>query len=174
MWHCKHCHLTIQSNTVSSFCVQVNVCKRQWVSKVTKGPFKSETMKSNAHHILVPRVYRFVFTWSRGEILYSDCEHQYCWLCLMTEMYVKRALICSKLTLAACHKRYFSRSCQCEPPKANMSSKAMSWAEPRLWPLMGFQPIFTWQIQWSERVLKRQKVKILLLWKFCSHCSPPW
>lgn len=50
-----HCHLTIQSNTVSSFCVQANMCKRQRASRVTEGPFKSETLKSNGH-IMVSRV----------------------------------------------------------------------------------------------------------------------
>lgn len=35
-----HCHFTTQSNTVSSFCVQVNMCKRQWVSNVIEGPLK--------------------------------------------------------------------------------------------------------------------------------------
>lgn len=79
---------------------------------------------------------------TRGEILHTNWEHPY-WVCLLTKAYVKRTLICCMLTLAGCQKRYFSHSCQCEPPKANTSSKAMSWAEPCLWLLVGFQPIFT-------------------------------
>lgn len=66
-----HCHLTIQSNTVSSFCVQVNVCKRQRASRVTEGPFKSETEKQWTYNGLLS----FVFTWNKGGILYSNWEH---------------------------------------------------------------------------------------------------
>lgn len=166
--HCVwHCHLTIQSNTVSSFCVQVNACKRQWVSRsLSKKKTKPRLWK--AMDILFWSL-KFIGVCShetRGK--YSTVNEStntadtpISWL-----KHVKRASIRYKLTLAARHKQYFSHSRQYEPPKANMSSKAVSWAKLCLWLLMGSQPIFTWQIQWSERVLKRQKVRILLLGKF--------
>lgn len=98
------CHLTIQSNTVSSFSVQGNLCKRQWVSNITEGPLKSDRWVLCSYE-------------KKRETLHNSSDDQYFWPGLMTETYVKRVLICNELTLAACRKRYFSHLWRCEPPE---------------------------------------------------------
>lgn len=177
VWHCKHCHLTIQSNTVSSFCVQVNACKRQQVSRISKGLFKVRLWKAMG---IIFWSLRFTVLCSHetggkyDTVIESNNAADLFAKYVSWPKRTSRALICYKLTLAASRKRRFIRSCRCKPPKANMNSKAMFWAGPCLWLLICLEPIFTWQIQWSEMVLKRQEVRKLLLWKGCSHHALPW
>lgn len=61
-----------------------------------------------------------------------------------------------QVNLGFLSKQYFSHLCHCELPKVNTNSEATSWAEPCLWPLRGFEPIFTWQTQWSVEVKKKE------------------
>lgn len=151
LWYCTLCRLSIQSNTVLSCHVQVNACKRLWGSRRIKGWKALDVIFpsgcTNGSHVKKRGKHCTVKSTNT-----DDATSHYFSL-------RQESIDLLQVNLGFLSKQYFSHLCHCELPKVNTNSEATSWAEPCLWPPRGFEPIFTWQTQWSVEVKKKGKMR---------------